>query len=84
MSWCIDEIEFVLFTFVGVLHRHRRCFDGDAAFALEVHRIEQLRARFACTHCVRSLQEAIGERALTVVDMSDDGKVTDLHWNWAV
>jgi hypothetical protein len=30
------------------------------------------------------LQEAIGERALTVVDMSDDGKVTDLHWNRAV
>ncbi len=58
-------------------HAHRLRLDRDPALALEVHRVEHLRAHVALRDGVRQLEDAIGERRLAVVDVRDDREVAD-------
>ena len=51
--------------------------DGDAAFAFEVHGVEELVLEVACGDGAGLEQELVGQRALAVVDMGDDGEVAD-------
>ena len=48
--------------------------DRDAALALEVHRVEVLRAHVARVDRARHLEQAVGERRLPVVDVGDDAE----------
>jgi hypothetical protein len=57
---------------------HRLCLDRDPALALEVHRVEQLRAHLARRDRVRQLEDAVGQRRLAVVDVGDDREVADV------
>ena len=52
--------------------------DGDAALALEIHRVEELRLHLARLERAGDLEEAVGQRRLAVVDVRDDGKVADV------
>src|ERR1700737_358557 len=54
--------------------------DGDAAFAFEVHGVQELRAHFALAERARKLEQAVGQRGLAVVNVSDDAKITDEAW----
>ena len=51
--------------------------DGDAALALEIHRVEHLRLHLARLQRPGRLEKAIGQRRLAVIDVRDDGKVAD-------
>ena len=71
----------VLFAVLGdVLHANGVRLDGDAALALQVHRVEHLllALHFARRERSRQLQQAIGERALPMIDMGDDGEIADV------
>ena len=73
----VDEVEFVslpIFRLVG--HRHRVRFDGDTLFAFEVHRVEQLVLFFAMRDGIGGLEEAVGKRSFTVIDVSDDREIS--------
>ena len=50
-------------------------FDGDAALALEVHRIEHLRHHFALGKRAGGFEKTVGKRAFAVVDMRDDREI---------
>ena len=52
--------------------------DGDAAFALQVHRIEHLRLHFARLQAAAQLDEAVSQRRFAVIDVGNDGKVADV------
>ena len=69
----VDQVELVALP--G--HAHRLRLDRDPALALEVHRVEHLRAHVALRDGVRQLEDAIGERRLAVVDVRDDREVAD-------
>jgi hypothetical protein len=56
---------------------HGLRLDGDAALALEVHRVEHLGAHLQRVDGVRDLEDAIGQRRLAVVDVGDDREVAD-------
>ena len=44
----VDQVQFITLTVLGiVIHRDRMGLDGDAAFLLEVHRVEKLVLHFA-------------------------------------
>ncbi len=52
--------------------------DGDAALALDVHRIEHLLLHLARLQPARGLDQAVGQRRFAMVDMGDDGEVADV------
>jgi hypothetical protein len=79
MTGGVDEVELIVTPIPGlVIHAHGLSFDGDAPLALDVHAVEHLLAHLAVGHGVGYLQDAVGQRRLSVVDVSDDGKVADV------
>ena len=51
--------------------------DGDAALALEIHRVEHLRFHLARLERAGDLEKSIRQRRLAVVDVGDDGEIAD-------
>src|SRR6185295_9829011 len=51
--------------------------DRNAAFALDLHLVEELRALLASAHGTGQLEDPVGERALAVVDVRDDRKIAN-------
>ena len=75
----VDEIEDVVLAVVRrVVQADRMRLDGDAALALEVHRVEDLRLHLARLQRAGELEKAIGQRRLAVVDVRDDREVADV------
>jgi predicted Mrr-cat superfamily restriction endonuclease len=69
----VDEVEGVALP----VDAHVLRLDRDAALALEVHRVEVLAAHVARIDGAGDLEDAVGERALAVVDVGDDREVAD-------
>ena len=61
-----------------VFERRRLSFDGDAALTLQIHGIEHLRLHLAIGEAAAQLDEAVGQRRFSVVDVSDNGKIPNL------
>ncbi len=79
MARRVDEVEdVVLPVFRVVEQRHGVRLDGDAALALQIHVVEDLVFHFAQRHGVGLLEDAVGKRALAVVDMCDDAEISDV------
>ena len=75
----VHEVEDVGFSVLRpVLEPHRLGLDGDAALALDVHRIEHLLDHVALRDRAGRLDQPVGERRLAVVDVSDDREVADM------
>ena len=74
----VDEVELVGLAVAGrVLDPHRLGLDRDAALALEVHAVEQLGAHRPGVDGLGHLEDAVGQRRLSVVDVGDDAEVAD-------
>ena len=69
----VDEVELVALP----VDAHRLRLDGDAALALEVHRVEQLIPHLALGDGLGQLEDPVRERRLPVVDVGDDREVAD-------
>ena len=54
-------------------------FDRDAAFALEIHVIEHLCRHLALGERARKFEQAVGKCRLAVIDVRDDGKISDMR-----
>jgi hypothetical protein len=51
--------------------------DGDAALALDIHRVEHLLLHLAQRQAAGDLDQAVGQRRFAMVDMGDDGEIAD-------
>ena len=81
----VDQVQQILLTILcRVVQRHRVAFDRDATFAFNIHRIEQLILELAIGHAVARLNQAIGKRGLTVIDMGDDAKISNVFHGYSV
>ena len=79
MAGRVDEVEDVVVAVArAVVEPHGLRLDGDAALALDVHRIEHLAAHLALAETAGDLDQPVGERRLAVVDMGDDREVADI------
>ena len=79
MAGRVDEVEDVVLAVLGaVVEAHGLRLDGDAALALDVHRIEHLLLHLALGQAAGHLDQPVGQRRLAVVDMGDDGEVADV------
>src|SRR5690606_37583307 len=75
----VDEVQHIGPAVLrGVFDADGVGLDGDAALALDVHRVEELGLHVAFGHGAGHLDEPVGEGRLAVVDMGDDGAIGDL------
>src|SRR5690606_5265054 len=75
----VDEVQHIGPAVLrGVFDADGVGLDGDAALALDVHRVEELGLHVAFGHGAGHLDEPVGEGRLAVVDMGDDGEIADL------
>ena len=73
----VDQIQFVRLAFIFEIDRDGTGFDRNASFPLDVQIVEDLLFELPLSNRSRLKQKLIGERALAVVNMGNDGKVTD-------
>ena len=69
----VDQVDHV----IAPLDAHVLGLDRDATLALEIHRVEVLRAHVARVHRPGDLEQAVGQRALAVIDVGDDREIAD-------
>ncbi len=78
MTGGVDEVEHIFLAIIGlVIDAHGVRLDGDAALALDIHTVEQLRFHIAPRDRARLLDEAVSKGGFTVVDMRHDGEIAD-------
>jgi hypothetical protein len=73
MARRVDQVELVALP----IDAHGLRLDRDPAFALELHRVEHLRAHLPPRDGLGQLEDPVRERRLAVVDVGDDRKVAD-------
>ena len=83
----VDQVQDIGFAILcGVFDAHRVGLDGDAALALDIHRVEHLRLHVAFGNGAGQLDQPVGQRGFPVVDMGDDRKIADMcevgHSRW--
>ena len=75
----VDEVELVFLAVLGrIVHRHGARLDGDAALALQLHVVQNLRFHCALVHSLRLFQDAVRQSGFAVVDMGDDAEIADM------
>ena len=75
----VDEVELVhLAVLGGVVHGDGAGLDGDAAFPLDVHVVEDLVLHRPLVHALGQFEDAVGEGGFAVVDVRDDAEVADV------
>ena len=65
-------------SFALIFEADRLRLDGDAALALDVHRVEHLLDHVALGDGAGRLDQPVGERRFAMVDMGDDGEIADI------
>ena len=79
MSWRIDQVQVINLAILRlVLQRSRLGLDGDTALFLDIHRVEYLGLHFAVGQAATQMDDAISERRLAVIDVGDDGEITNV------
>src|SRR5579871_4675855 len=81
MARRVHQIEDVILAVPGaIIQPNGLRLDGDAALALDIHRIEHLllARHFAIRESTRHLDQTIDQRRLAMVDMGDDREVADV------
>ncbi len=81
VSRSVDQIQAVSVAVFGfVMQANAFGFDGDAAFALQVHGIEDLRGHFAFGETTGHFNEAVGKGGLAVVNVRNDAEISLERW----
>jgi len=81
----VDEVERVDLTVPRAIEQPDRVrLDGDAALALQVHRVKDLVDRLLGVHRPGQRQQAVGQRRLAVIDVGDNREVSDERETHAV
>ena len=78
MARGVDQVELVLLAAAGaIVHAHRLRLDRDPLLALQLHLVQQLILHLARIHGAGELEHAIRQRRLAMVDVRDDGEISD-------
>src|SRR5206468_12027871 len=72
----VEQVEAVFLAVLrGVTHRNRVRLDRDPAFALKIHRIEELILSLAVMNRAGTLEQTIRQSRFAVIDVRDDAEV---------
>ena len=74
VAWSVDEVERVSF----VLHANRLELDGDPAFLLELHGIENLSRHVSFFDGTSNLKKSIRKGRFAMVDVRNNAKISNV------
>ena len=75
----IDQVELIRLAVVGIIGDANGIgLDRDAALALDIHRVEQLRLHVALVDGMGELEDAVTDRGLAMVDVRNNREVADV------
>ena len=75
----IDQVELIRLAVVGIIGDADGIgLDRDAALALDIHRVEQLRLHVALVDGMGELEDAVTDRGLAMVDVRNNREVADV------
>jgi hypothetical protein len=79
MPGSVDQVELVRPAVAcHVVQSHCVALDGDTAFALDVHRVENLVTEITLLDRTAVLDQSIGKGRLAVIDVSNDAKTPNV------
>ena len=78
MARRVNQIKDIFFALILVFHLDGVALDGDTALALQFHIVQHLVLELAFVDRLGKLQQAVGQRALTMVYMCDNAKISDM------
>ncbi len=77
MAWGVDKVQLIGFTISRlIIERDALRFNGDTTFAFQVHGVQNLGFHFTIRQATANLDNTVRQRRLTVVNVSNDRKVT--------
>ena len=80
MARRVHQVQLISLAVIsGIVEPDRLGLDGNATFPLDIHRVEHLRLHVAVGKAAAILDQTIRQGRLTVVDMGDDGEVSDMR-----
>ncbi len=69
----IDQVELIRLAIIGVIgHANGIGLDRDAALALDIHGVEQLRLHVALVDGMGELEDAVADRGLAMINVRND------------
>ena len=75
----VDQIQHESFPIPRhIIESHGLRLDGDAAFAFQIHLIQQLVLHLAGGHRAGNLDQTVGERRFAMIDMGNDRKIANV------
>ena len=75
----IDQVQLIELPVPGLVRQpHRPGLDRDAPLPLQVHVVQQLLRHLPLGHRLAPLQQTVRQGGLAVVDMGDDGKISNI------
>ena len=78
MARRVDEVQLVELAVLGaIVEAHGLRLDGDAALPLDIHGIEHLLLHLPRGQAPAELDQPVGEGGFAVIDMGDDGEISD-------
>lgn len=79
MPWRVDQIEVVDLPILGlVLQRSGLRLDGYPTLFFDIHRVQNLGLHLTVCKTSAPLNQAVGKRRLAMVDVRNDGKISDV------
>ena len=79
MAGGVNQVQHVLLAIVGrIVDADRVGLDGDTAFPLDIHAVEQLFLHVAILDRSGLLDEPVSKGGFAMVDMRDDGEIADM------
>ena len=79
VTWSVDKVQLISFAILRfVVQRDAVRLDGDASFALEIHRIKHLSVHFTLGQTAAHLNKTVSQGRLAMIDVRDDGKIADM------
>lgn len=79
MTGCIDEIQRIsLIVFARIRQADSLAFYGDAAFAFDVHIVENLIFKIPVQDHPGHLDETVGKRRFSMINMGDNAEISDV------
>ena len=79
MARGVNQVENIIFAIIGpVIQANRLGLDGDTPLPLQFHFVEELVGLLPVGQGACLIQKAVGQGRLAMVDMGDDGEVSDV------